>query len=74
MKSEVKFQWEGATEHEAGIAFYEIDKLTYSLGFPSFRAANLVHMVLSDAYRAGYLAGSRSARAALQSALSKLPE
>jgi hypothetical protein len=74
MENEVKFQWECADEHEVGIAFYEIGKSTYSLQFPNFRAADLVYMMLLDAYRAGYLAGVRSAGAAVQSAMLKLSE
>jgi hypothetical protein len=72
MKSEVKFQWEGATEHESGIAFYEIGKSTYSLRFPNFRAADLVYILLSDAYREGYSVGVRSVMTTEQSASSKL--
>jgi hypothetical protein len=74
MKDAVKFKWEGVTEYEDGIAFYEIGTTTYLLGFPSFRAANKMHMAMLDAYREGYEDGVRGVKAAVQSALSKLPE
>jgi hypothetical protein len=72
MKNAVKFKWEGSVECEDGVAFYEIGTSTYLLGFPSFRAANKMHMALSDAYREGYERGLYSAKAAVLSALSKL--
>jgi hypothetical protein len=74
MKDTVKFKWEGATEHEDGIAVYEFDRSTYSLWLPTFRSADLVHMALRDAYREGYEDGVYKATAAVKSALSKLPE
>jgi hypothetical protein len=72
MKDLVKFRWEGSVDSEAGIAVYEIGKSSYSLRLPNFRSANLVHMALSDAYRAGHDDGVCSTKTAVQSALSKL--
>jgi hypothetical protein len=72
MKDAVKFKWEGTTEHEAGIASYEIDKKTYSLRLHNFQVANIVYMMLSGSYRTGYEDGVRGAKNTVQSALSKL--
>jgi hypothetical protein len=74
MKDTVKFTWNGGSKHEAGIAVYEIGTSTYTIRFPTPRAANLVHMALLDAYREGYERGFYSAKAEAQSAPSKLPE
>jgi hypothetical protein len=46
----------------------------YSLRLTSFLNVNKIHMALSDAYRAGYDGRLYSTNAAVQSALSKLPE
>jgi hypothetical protein len=74
MKDAVKFRWEGSPEHESGLAVYEFNRSAYSLRLPNLRAASVVHIALSDAHRSGYESGVRSARVAVQSALSKLPE
>jgi hypothetical protein len=74
MKDTVKFHWEGATEHEAGIAVYEFDRSSYSLLLPNFRSAHLVYMALRDAYREGYEDGAYKTAAAVKSALSKFLE
>jgi hypothetical protein len=74
MKDAIKFKWEGTTEHEAGVAIYESDSSVYLIRLPNFRAANLVHMAMLHAYRKGYEDGVYNTKAAVQSALSKLPE
>jgi hypothetical protein len=74
MKSTVKFHWEGATEHEAGVAVYDFDRSSYSLLLPNFRSAHLVYMALRDAYREGLEDGVLRAQTAVKSALSKLSD
>jgi hypothetical protein len=72
MKNEVKFKWEGGTEYETGVAIYEIGTSAHSLCLPNLRSANIVHMVLLNAYRKGYESGVYNTKAEVQSALSKL--